>query len=158
MKQFRTNNLATTPTILALNVKQFRMNYLPFSPQYWHKKLWSNLEQITWQLLLQLNVKQFKKKKLPLLPQYWYKNVKKFWANHLVAAATNINTKLWSNIEHRTWQVLTPILMQIVKQFITNNLATAPTILALNVKQFKMNYLPFYHNIDTAVWSNLEQI
>ncbi len=104
--------------------------------------MWSNLEQIAWQLLPQLNVKQFKKKNLPLLPQYWHENWQKFRANHLIAAVTNISTKLWSNIENRTWQVLIPILVQIVKQFIINNLATAPTRLALKLKQFRMNYLP----------------
>ncbi len=108
-KQFWTNYLAAAPTILALNVKQFIMNYLPLIPQYWHKnvKQFRTNNLATTHTILAINVKQFRINSWPFFPQYWHKNVKQFRAIYLVAAATNTGKKLWSNL-------------------ITNNLATAP--------------------------------
>ncbi len=106
-KQFRTNYLQLLPPVLTKKCEAIQ-NKLPGSccHWYWHK-MWSNLEQITWQLLppvltqnakqvwtnylatastiLALNVKQCRMNYLPLLPQYWHKNVKQFRANYLVA-------------------------------------------------------------------------
>ncbi len=141
VKQFRKNFLAAAATGIDTKCAAIKTNYLVTAPT-----------------ILALNVKQFRMNYLPLLLQYWRTNVKQFRANYLVAAI-NIDTKLWINLEQKTWQLLTPILAQIVKQFITNNLATAPTILALNMwSTLEWITCRCYHNIDTKMWSNLEQI